>query len=89
MVYLYGPEAVVALYAQQTFQRTADSDGLAIGTPLYEAAGVVDRRGLIAHDMTGSQVAYAQRIVRRNGHHAQVYFSDVFPADWRWPAPPI
>lgn len=88
MVYLYGPEAIVTLYAQQTFQRTSDSDGLTIGQPIYEAAGVVGRRGLIAHDMTGNQVAYAQRIVRKNGHHAQVLFSDVFPADWRWPVVP-
>lgn len=87
MVYLYGPADVVALYVKQAFKRTDQSDGLTIGEPIYEAAGVPDRRGLVAHSMTGEQTAYANRVVRARGHHGVVFIADVFPADWRYPAP--
>lgn len=89
MVYLYGPEAIVALYAGQTFQRTATSEGLTIGEPLREASGVVGRRALVAYSFSGEQVAYARkRIVEnvKNGIHADdITFNDQFPADWRYP----
>lgn len=93
MVYLYGPESIVSLYVGQHFQRTPESEGLTIGTPLIEASdpqGLVERRALVAYPFTGEQVAFARKVIVANvarGFHADgVDFNDRFPADWRWPA---
>ena len=68
------------------FYRTAGSDGLTIGQPLYEPPDVPNRRGLVAHPMTGAQVAYALKVIAANGQSALVTITDTFPLDWRSPA---
>lgn len=92
MAYIYGPAAVFAQWKGRMLRRLPTSEGLRIGEPLYEAEGVPNRRGLIAHEMSADQVASIDRMLREDSEmkaanlRAVVFTSDLFPADWRWSA---
>lgn len=82
--YLIAPAAVVDQYARKFFKRTAQSEGMTIGVPVYEREGVPDRRAAIVHRFTSAQMAFIGKVSSANNHDAVIEFVNALPSDWRF-----
>lgn len=89
--FIVAGEATIGWYRGKYFKRTPASNGLTIGAPVFEPAGVANRRGFVCHPLDPDQLSYAQAVVANNvatGVHANdVLFLPALPVDWRYPPP--
>lgn len=84
-VYLIGPAASIALLNNALVRRSEpgpDGADVRIGDPLYERAGVLNRRGCIAYRWTGAEAARVAMRITTAGI-TTIAFRDDFPTNWR------
>lgn len=86
-VYIVGPAAVILGYRGLVFRYSANR-GVTIGTPIFEAAGVLNRRGAIAYPFSGTELAELWIRAVANGDIASLTPRYQMPANWRYPPLP-
>lgn len=86
-LFIVGPAAIIFTYRGFVFKH-ATNRGVTIGDPMFEPAGVLNRRGAIAHAFTATQLAELWIRVILNANQSDLTPRFDLPANWRYPAAP-